>query len=338
MSVFITKTIRKIRKKQDVKRSFLRDLYFPKRETVEDETIDLETTVNGNRMAPFVSKIEDGRVMKAQGIKTNSIPAPNIAPKYILTPKDVFVREAGENITGGTKAGIRMAKRAGTILAKQEESITNKEEHMVGQFLATGKVQSIGEEQSYEINYEMANQGTLGEGTTWDLTTINPLTDLDNWIINAEKFGEKIEAITMDTIAADAFINNPNVQSLLNNRRIDVMSSDQKNLGPGVAYLGFYKKRSVHLYQYDRTLTDTDGTITSVIPAGTVIGGPIYGEVLYAPIVYFNEGSKGDIHEEIRHSNVKVSQNGKEKYITTESRPVLQPNDMSAYFSWKVVG
>ena len=305
---------------------------------MDDENILLETTVNGNSMAPLVSPVEDGRVMKEKGIRTNSIIAPSIAPKHILTSKDVFVREAGENITGGTKASIRMAKRAGHLLGKQEGYITNKEEHMVGQFLSTGKVESIGGEHSHEINYEMANKGTLGEGATWDLTTVNPLQNLDAWIVNAEKFGDKVGAITMDTVAADAFINNKEVQALLDNRRIDVMSSKQKDLGPGVAYLGFYKKRSVHLYQYDRALNDKTGAPISVLPAGTVIGGPVYGEVLYAPIVYFNEGSGGDIHEEIRHSRIKVSSNGKEKSISTESRPVFQPNDMSAYFSWKVVG
>ena len=83
MGIFTSKSVRKIRKAVKKKPSFLKDLVFPR-------------TENGNAMAPFVSPIEDGRVMKEKGKVTNIVIAPNIAPKHILDPKDMFEREAGD--------------------------------------------------------------------------------------------------------------------------------------------------------------------------------------------------------------------------------------------------
>lgn len=335
MGIYNSKTIRKIRKKQKVKPSFLRDMFFPTRVTVDEEEVWLDTTVNGNKTAPMVSPVEDGRVVKEKGIKTNMIMAPSVAPKYVLTSRDAFKREAGESQDSGKKANIRMARRSGKILGDQERYITNKEELFVGQFLSEGKITSSEGDHPYELDYEMTNKGTLGAGLKWNEDTGKPIDDLDGWIVEAEKYGTKVGAIVMDSKASDAFINNPQVKEFLDNRRLNTVDANQKDLGPGVAYVGHYKKRNVHIYQYDRTL-EVKGQLNSVIPEGTVIGGPTFGEVLYAPVVYFTESGK-DIHEEIRHSRVKVSSNGKEKSISTESRPVFQPSDMSAYFSWKVV-
>ncbi len=335
MGIYNSKTIRKIRKQQKVKRSFLRDLFFPTRVTVGEEEVWLETTANGNQVAPIVSPIEDGRVVKEKAISTNAITAPSIAPKYVLTPRDAFKRDAGDSLNDGKSASLRMATRVGKILGNQENQITNKEELFAGQFLSEGKITSSSGDHPYEIDYKMLNKGTLGVGETWDVDTIKALDDLDGFIVDAEKYGTKVGAVVMDGKASSAFVNNPQTLEYLDNRRLEAIESKQKDLAPGVAYIGFYKKRSVHIYQYDRTLEE-NGAIKPIIPEGTIVGGPTYGEVLYAPVVYFKDGGK-DIHEEIRHSRVSISKNGKEKSISTESRPVFQPSDMSAYFSWKVV-
>jgi len=68
------------------------------------------------------------------------------------------------------------------------------------------------------------------------------------------------------------------------------------------------------------------------MPTNMVIGGPAAGEVIYAPIVFMGNGF---VHMTERYSNLDTT-NPKAAKITTESRPVLQPCDVDAYFSYVV--
>ena len=101
---------------------------------------------------------------------------------------------------------------------------------------------------------------------------------------------------------------------------------------PGIIWIGTYKKFGVELFSYSRKVTDTDGKSIQLMPTNMVIGGPAAGEVIYAPIVFMGNGF---VHMTERYSNLDTT-NPKAAKITTESRPVLQPCDVDAYFSYVV--
>lgn len=328
--LYTPKTIRQIREKAPIRKNFLKDLFFSKSSTVTTEEIMLEITKSGENIAAFVTPLELGKPVVARKTKTNLITAPNIAVERTLGPKDYFVREAGMNVTGEYNPAQRIGKRIAEILRNQEKYISNKEELMVSQFLTTGKVTSTKGEESYEVDYGLENQSTLPGGSKWGESGVNPLVSLDKILAEAEESGIIIKNIVMGMTAAEKFMNSSEFKK-------DILSKDLQSEFvkivlreyPGVVWLGTYKTYGVELFRYSRKVIGHDGKPIQLMPTNMIIGGPIGGEILYAPIINMGET---DMHIVKRFSDVSIP-NKKSKIISTESRPVLQPMDLDAYFS-----
>lgn len=329
-----TSTIREVRSNVDRYPNFLRDMYFPNVETTDEEDIILEISKGGNRIAPFVSPVEDGRVMKDKGRNTNIITAPNIAPKYVLTPKDLFERAVGANFQGGDTPAVRQAKKIGKILKQQEKYITNKEEYMIGQFLTTGKITSLEGEHAYELDYQLENQDTLETAKKWNTTGVDIFQSIRDYVDEAEaNSGEKVDVVVLGSRAAKALLSSSNADAKLDikNKTEAVITVIKKY--PGISWLGKLDS-AIDIYSYNQILVDEKGVKKEIIPANIMIGGPAGGTIVYAPVVYFDKDNGGvEVFVENRHSRVSVSETGKEKSISTEARPVLQPFDLDAYFS-----
>lgn len=332
-SVYTQKTVRIIREKAEIKRNFLRELFFKKSSKSMTEEIMLELKKEGEYIAPLVTPLESGRLLQSKSRKTNQIKAPNVATKDILTPKDFFIRPYGGQLSGGEDPVKLAAKRLGEILKKQENYITNREELMVAQFLTTGKVVSLEGDAGYELNYELENIETLESEKQWDKPGVDPLESLDELISNAEKNGVKIRNIVMGRLAAKHFKSklhdNKNLSKDLQSEIVNKMV----RTNPGVTWLGTYTTYGIEIYRYDRDLKGTDGTTINLIPPTVVAGGPEGGEIIYAPIVYMdNKSDSSVLHVAERYSN-SHNPSPKIKEITTESRPVLQPVELTGYFA-----
>ncbi len=328
--LYTPKTIRKIREVAPVKKNFLKDLFFNKTSTSTTEEIVLETVKSGEHTAPFITPLELGKPVVDRKTATNLIIAPNIGVSRTLGPKDYFVREAGMNFTGEYNPAQRVGKRIGEILADQESYISNKEELMVAQFLTTGKVTSATGEEEYEVDYGLEKKSTLQPGKKWGDSGVNPLNSLDKILTEAEESGIIVKNIVMGVAAAEKFMNSPDFQKEMLSK--DLQSEFVKTVVreyPGVVWLGTYKTYGVELFRYSRKVIGNDGKAVQLMPTNMIIGAPVGGEIIYAPIV--NMGS-GDIHITKRYSDV-YAPNPKSKIIFTEARPVLQPMDLDAYFS-----
>lgn len=331
--IYTKKTLRKIREKAEVKRDFLRELFFKKSSKVPTEEIVLEIAKGGEYVAPMVTPLESGRLMPSKTIKTNIIKAPNIAPKYTLTPKDMFERIEGAPIVGGESPDITAAKKLGKILSDQENYIKNREELMVSQFLTTGKVTAIDGDGStgYEVNYGLENIETLSSEKQWDKEGVDPLASIDELIMAAEENGVKVENIVLGKEAARIFMDKLHDSKKLSK---DLQSEVVKKVirtYPGVTWLGTYVTYNVEIYRYTKTLKKTDGKAIELIPKNVCLGGPSGGEIIYAPIVNFT--SKGpELHVTERFTNILPTQNQKSQEIVTETRPVLQPVELTGYF------
>ncbi|MDH6456918.1 hypothetical protein M2102_000533 [Fusobacterium sp. PH5-7] len=328
--LYTPKTVRKIRDAWEPKKNFLTDLFFTNSDTVPTEEVVLEITKGGEHVAPFVTPLEMGRPVVDRTTTTNLIIAPNIAVSRTLGPKDYFVREAGMNFFGEYDPATRVGKRIAEILINQEKYISNKEELMVSQFLTTGKVTSTTDEASYEVDYGIDNMETLQTGEKWGTTGVNPITSLDNILAKAEESGVIIKNVVMGLSAADKFMNSSEFKKEMLSK--DLQTEFVKEVirqYPGVVWLGTYKTYGVELFRYSRKVIGYDGTEIQLMPTNMILGGSTEGKILYAPVI--NMGTS-DIHMVKRFSDVD-SPNKKTKIISTESRPVLQPDDLSGYFN-----
>lgn len=328
--LYTPKTVREVRDAWQPKKNFLTDLFFGKSDTVPTEEIVLEITKGGEHIAPFVTPLEMGRPVVDRKTTTNLIFAPNIAVSRTLGPKDYFVREAGMNFFGDYDPAARIGRRIAEILTDQERYISNKEELMVSQFLTTGKVTSTGKEAEYEVEYGIDNMVTLEADKQWGKTGVNPLTSLDHILAKAEESGVMVRNVVMGMTAADKFMNSPEFKKELLSK--DLQSEFVKEVVrqyPGVVWLGTYKTYGVELFRYSRKVIGQDGKEIQLMPTNMILGGSTEGRILYAPVI--NMGTS-DVHMVKRFSDVD-SPNKKTKNITTESRPVLQPDDLAGYFN-----
>lgn len=337
-TIYTQKTVRKIREKAEVKRNFLKELFFKKSSKSDTEIIILELEKGGEQVAPLVTPLESGRPVKNKTRSTNQIIAPNVAVKHLLTPKDYFIRPVGGELSGGEGPAVLAAKRLGEILKDQENYIVNREELMTAQFLTTGKVSAIEGDAGYEVDYGLENIETIASEKQWDGTTPeDPMVTLDELIANAERNGVKVENIVMGRKAARYFLE---LSKQNKNFSKDLQSEVTKKMvreNPGVTWLGTYTTYGIELYRYDRNLKGSDGTSIPLIPANVVAGGPSGGEVIYAPIVYMG-GDKGAVTHMTERYSATNNPTPKTKEITTESRPVLQPVELTGYFSAIVCG
>lgn len=331
-SIYTTKTVREIRKKGEVKRNFLRELFFKKTTLIQTENVLLETKRGGEYVAPMVTPLESGRALPDKARRTNEIEAPNIGISYSLTPKDYFERAVGAQLSGGESPVLLAAKKVGEILRDQEKYISNREELMTAQFLTTGKVESLSGDAGYEVDYGLENIETLPLNEQWDKEGVDPLASLDRLIATAEETGEKVENVVMGLKASQIFM-----EKLLTSKKLskDSQSEFVKKVVreyPGVVWLGTYVTYGVELYRYNRTITTAKGEKINLIPTNIIVGGATGGEVLYSPVINMGAKSGSEVHPVARYSCISTPTD-KTKYITTESRPVLQPVELSGYFS-----
>lgn len=324
-------TIKKIRQQAEIKRDFLTGLFFSKSSNSATEVIVLEYTKSGEAVAPYLTPLEAGRPVYNKTKKSNVITAPSIGPEYTLTAKDLFERAAGQSLEGFDPVQ-ETGKRIGEILKDQENYIKNREELMVSQFLTTGIVKSGEKEVAYEVNYELGNKVTLESEKKWTNEGINPLKSIDAMIQKAEESGYKTENVVLGLKAADILVSSKDYKNAISTDLQSEFVKKAIRVYPGIIWLGTYKKFGVELFSYSRVVIEADGTKKQLMPTNMVIGGPSHGEIIYAPIVFMADGI---IHLAKRYSNLDTS-NPKIAKITTESRPVLQPCDVDAYFSYVV--
>ncbi|ADO83718.1 major capsid protein [Ilyobacter polytropus] len=328
------KTIREIRRRGEIQRDALTKMFFPNDEIVYTEQVVLDLKNMGKSMAVFVSPIVGGKAQTENGQSTKIIEnPPYVESRKVISAETLFKREAGEAVETGA-AGALQRKQA-KLLGQEEAEVKNKIEYMVGQFLQTGKINSLDGESQWEYDYAMSNKVTLTGEDLWNTSTSDPVADIETAINTAEESGEKVEVIVLGQNAANDFINNTKAQALLDNRRIKLGEIDPKKLAPGFKYLGTINYSGVDIYSYNRSVTAPDGSNVKILADNAMVGGPIDRSILYAPIINLKD-KDSPLKFTARYSDLKVAENGKTAHVTTETRPVFEPGDMAGYFSWVV--
>ena len=328
VDLYSTKTLRKVRERVEVKSNFLRELFFKKEEKVPTSEIILEVTKGKESFAPFVAPLERGKPINEKKIKTNIIFAPKIGVTKTLSERDMYSRNAGEGIIGTTESVVKKMKK---ILELQEETIVNKEELMVAQFLTTGKVISIEGESGYEVDYGLGNIETLPEAEQWDKPEVNPIASLDKILSKAEENGHMTDVLVMGFDAAEAFLRSAEKQKLLSRDLQSEMVKQVIRKHSGVVWIGTYKTYGIEIYRYKRSLYTAEGVKIDLIPANVIIGGSTDGEILYAPVFNTADTKSEPLKKVTRYSYVKnIDDAGLQ--IITQTCPVLQPVDVDGYF------
>jgi hypothetical protein len=259
--------------------TFLRDTFFRGRDYPPTSNIEFDFRRGRRKMAPFVAPLIGGKVMERQGFETRFFKAPRIAPVRALRTPDLEARLPGETIYSSRTE----ADRAAELLADDSEfldnAITRREEWMCREVLVNGKI-TVTAENGYTYVISFLDYGFgAGAGTAsnhetvaikWDQASSDPLADLERARLNMIKFSGISPNVALFGANAQAvFIRNTSVQTLLDNRRIE-MATIQPVIQSD-AVVRFAMVPGMECYSYHEYFEDDAGTLFPMIPPDFVM-------------------------------------------------------------------
>lgn len=308
--------------------TFLLNLFFPNLVTFDTSTISFDVVAEDMRLAPFVSPLVAGKVMKTQGGNLKSFKPAYLKPKDVVDPERVIMRRPGEAIGGRLSAEARRNAIIADILDSHRKKILRRLEFMAAQVLLHGKVIVEGEDYpTVEVDYGRAAGNTIAllGGARWGEETAKPLDDIEAWAAQAEA---PITTLVMDRHAYRNFVKNDDVREMLDGRR---NSRSELEIGPDSGRLYSYKGTlgsDQEVWVYSGYYRDEAGNKIPFLPENTVIAGSaaIDGVRAFGAILDPQAGYQA---LEMFPKNW-VSQDPAAEFVMTQSAPLTVPRRVNA--------
>lgn len=248
--------------------SFFRDV---QEEQTEEIHFDVENSQR--RLAPFVSPLVAGKVVREQGFTTKVFSPAYVKPKGVFDANRAFKRAMGERIGGSMTPSQRLELAVANALMDHIEQIDRRQEVMAVEALRTGKVVVVGDEYpEVEVDFGRAANLTKALLTTarWGESGVSPLNDIRDWSLEVtQASGSAANVVVMDAKAFKLFNADAEVQTLLNRfRGADMLAPTV--VGEGGRYMGSVGEFDiwVHAGWYKHPTT---GMLTPYMPDHTVI-------------------------------------------------------------------
>jgi hypothetical protein len=255
--------------------SFLLDLFFPSVVNSEQEEIKFDVEDGKRRIAPFVHPLKEGKVVEGLGYKTKTFTPAYIKDKRVFDPTKALKRRAGERIGGSLSNMDRARANVAIALEDQLAMLTRRLEVMAAEVLRTGKSTITGDGyESVLVDFGRAagHTITLGVGSKWGDSGVEPLTNLEDWALTVAKAsGATVTDVVFTVAAWRKFRADTNAKTAIDlqigqtaNFQIPVASIE------GLEFKGIISGKRLWVYTgwYVDPLTDTE---TEIIQDGWVI-------------------------------------------------------------------
>ena len=163
----------------------LQDLIFKARNTNEADTIDVDITVGGRKLAPFVTDVEGGKVVSGSTRSQRSVKTPRIRLKDPLTAKKLRgERGVGQPFYANGPKSVEEAEQSKVMNSMKElkNKVLTTLEWMCAQAL-TGKIVVEQDNVAFEVDYQMPpeHKVTLAGEAKWTGNEADPLNDMQAW-------------------------------------------------------------------------------------------------------------------------------------------------------------
>lgn len=267
---------------------FILNSFFRNLQTEASEEIHFDVESTRRRLAPFVSPIVAGQVVKSKGYSTQTFKPAYIKDKRVFDASRPFRRVMGERIGGDMSPAQRLQVAVANDLSDQLEMLTRRQEVMAVEALRTGKVVISGDmypKVQVDFGRDAALTIPLSDGARWGESGVDPLDDVQTWSMRVtEKSGSTANTLVMDVKAWQLFSASAKVQKLLDRFR----GQDKLNatvIGEGGRYMGNIGDFDIWVYAgwYEHPVT---GAMTPYLPDYTVIitGPDLEGTRAYGAI------------------------------------------------------
>lgn len=265
-------------------RQFLTNLFFSASVEHDTRTFQMDIVKGSRRLAPFVGRKKEGKVIDRENWKTAQFEPPYIKEKMVTTAEQILTRRPGEIIytaPGANSPAARAAMQLGEDAAEMQDMINRRIEWMAAQGLFTGKVPVKGDGVDAEVDFlfSASHLFTL-DGTTgnekWSVASTDIRTQLKAWrrdLISKDS-GKTANVLILGQNVEPNFINNEVMQNLLNNRRMEIGKIVPEEMGDGVTFVGDITSLGLSVWTYDEWYHDeVEDVAKPMVPENMILLG-----------------------------------------------------------------
>lgn len=259
----LTRAIEQIKKPPHL----LQDLIFKERNTNEADVIDIDITVGGRKIAPFVTDVQSGLVVSGSKRSERSVKTPRIRLKDPLSAKQLrSERGTGQPFYANGPKSVEEAEQAKVMKSFRElrNRVLTTLEWMCAQAL-TGKLIVQQKNIAFEVDYQMPSDHkiTLAGDAKWNGTKAAPLDDMQAWNDKiVDKLGYGATILILGTEAAKHFRKKVSKDAWMDTKRVSVGEMTWQMSSNYMGNIG-----GIDIYRYGSSFDDASGASKTLIPA-----------------------------------------------------------------------
>lgn len=258
VSIYEPRTMGRVVQKLPPVRTFFKSTFFRHEETFTTKDVDVDFRKGSRKVAPFVSRLVGGKVVPNTGYQTKTYTPPLVAPEKVTTVDDLLIRRPGESLYSGRTPAERAVLKMADDFKELREQILRREELMCAQTIFTGAIPIIGDGVNEVIDFSFTNKETISVAKNkWTADTSDPIADIKRWHETVQKKGfVNCDICVMGSDVANAFVNHPKVQKMLDVKNFNLAVIQPKQLPNGVTYIGTIHELGLDIYKYNEWYLD----------------------------------------------------------------------------------
>lgn len=274
--LFSTDTLNAIVQDLRVPQTGLLDKYFPGVTTDDSEEIHFDIDNKPRRIAPFVSPLVAGKIVKSRGFQTATFKPAYVKDRRVFHPGRALKRVMGERVGGGQYSpDQRQQILLVQDLTDQLDMLRRRMEWMAAQALYAGAVTVSGDDYPAQVvDFGRAAGHTVVKttGNKWGEAGVKPLDDLQDWSdAMVKSTGVALTEVVMTVDVWKIFRTDADVKSRLDRWRGNSTMQTDAHQKEGLVFQGMVDQFAI--YTYSGWYVDpATGTETAMLPAGTVLG------------------------------------------------------------------
>lgn len=336
--------------------SFLKDRYFPtnaQTDVFNTDEVLVDYKEGTKTVAPFVAPVLGGMIIERSGFTTDKFAPPLIAPARQLTIDDMKKRGFGEAVFSGMTPEQRKTILTLRDLQELDQMTTRREEIMAAETMINSKCvmkhitnasspETSPEEKVIQFYTGGSNPYQYAPAVGWDTSGAKIIQDINAMVRMLTDKGLPAEELVVAGDVADTIINDPTLQKLLDNARMNLGGIAPLQLPNGAAHIGTINVygKMIKIIAYTETYEDSETKeLKPYIPAGTVIlTAPACGRGLYGAVTQLEMDGEFYTYPGRRVPLYRPDFEKNTRKVVLSSCPVLIPRAKGCWISAKVTG
>jgi hypothetical protein len=344
--LYSTATLLDVLRIQKPDTAYWLDNFFGRSINFTSDEILFDKVTSQRRLAPFVSPVVQGRVMRKQGYQTLSFRPAYTKPKHVVDPNRVFARLAGEAIGGSLTPAQRWNAAVAENLREERDAIQRLWNWMAAMAIIHGEVTVAGEDyptQVVNFGRDASLTNILLLTARWGEADADVLGDIKDMRTSAfELGGAPITRLTMGLDAFDLFYADEDVKKLLEGKDVARVSDSTMSAfgSPGAPFeyrgvlQGANGQGRLEVYTYNEQYEDEDGNTVPFMDSYDVIGtgGALNGTRCYGAI----RDKRAGLAAMSLFPKMWDQEDPSVTYTMTQSAPLMVPGNPNNSFRLKV--